>query len=45
MPDGQHFIAVIRAGAIPQPGVVTQMEEIRVVLNWFDELKQRVPTK
>ena len=45
MPDGQHFIAVIRAGAIPQPGVVPQMEEIRVVLNWFDELKQRVPTK
>jgi hypothetical protein len=45
MPDGQHFVAVIRAGAIAQPGVVTQMAEIRVVLNWFDELKQRVPVK
>jgi Tol biopolymer transport system component len=45
MPDGQHFIAVISAGASSQPGVATQMEEIRVVLNWFDELKQRVPPK
>ncbi len=38
LPDGKHFIGVVAAGqtnsGIPQ---------IQVVLNWFEELKQRVP--
>ena len=38
LPDGNHFIGVVPAGqttgAIPQ---------IHIVLNWFEELKQRVP--
>jgi hypothetical protein len=40
-PDGQHFVIVVdanqtTAGSAPQ---------IQVVINWFEELKQRVPTK
>ena len=45
LPDGQHFIAVIAAGSIGQPGETSAAQEYHVVLNWFDELKQRVPTK
>jgi eukaryotic-like serine/threonine-protein kinase len=44
MPDGQHFIVRIPAGSAGQPGQV-QTQRIEVVLNWFEELKQRVPTK
>jgi serine/threonine-protein kinase len=44
MPDGQHFIVKIPAGAAGQPGQ-TQTQQIEVVLNWFEELKQRVPSK
>jgi serine/threonine-protein kinase len=45
MPDGQHFLAVISAGANSQPEVGAPTKEIRVVLNWFTELQERVPTK
>src|SRR5207247_8862274 len=41
LPDGQHFIGVVPAGA--QPGQSTQ--QIQVVLNWFADLKQRAPGK
>ena len=39
MPDGRilGLIAPRQAGDTPQ-------EEIRIVLNWFEELKRRVPT-
>ena len=37
-PDGKRFVAVLN----DQP---TTGEEIRVVLNWVEELKARVPTK
>jgi Tol biopolymer transport system component len=44
MHDGQHFIARIPAGSAGQAGQ-TQTQQIEVVLNWFEELKQRVPTR
>jgi hypothetical protein len=42
MPDGQHFIGVsgeelLREGQSAAP-------RLEVVLNWFEDLKQRVPT-
>jgi Tol biopolymer transport system component len=40
-PDGQRFIAPV---FIDQDGRETGPSEIRVVLNWFEELKARVPT-
>jgi hypothetical protein len=39
LPDGQHFIGVVRAGSLeesPRP------DQIQVVLNWFEDVKQRV---
>jgi serine/threonine-protein kinase len=46
LPDGQHFIARAVTGAVAQAnGEAPQRQQIQVVLNWFEELKQRVPTK
>ena len=42
-PDGKHFIAV--ADAAPNGSAAPTAPQIRVVINWFEELKQRVPTK
>jgi hypothetical protein len=42
LPDGQHFIARIPAGSAGQLGQAPT-QQIEVVLNWFEELKQRVP--
>ena len=36
MPDGQRFVIVAPPEEVPHP-------RINVVLNWFDELKERVP--
>ena len=36
MPDGQHFL-------LQTPPVVEPVRQIQVVLNWFEELKRRVP--
>ena len=41
MPDGQHVIGVPTVGA----STGAQVQQITVVLNWFDELRQRVPVK
>jgi len=41
-PDGR-FLGVVDA-TLPQPGN-TSAPQIQVVLNWFEELKQRVPVK
>jgi Tol biopolymer transport system component len=38
MPDGKHFLGVTEGGTQGPPS-------IQVVLNWFEELKQRVPTR
>ena len=44
--DGQTFVGVILAGSAKSddPGAPTN-QEIQVVLNWFTELQQRVPTR
>ncbi len=44
MADGQHFIAKISAGAVGQTDMGLQ-PQIQIVLNWFEELKQRVPVR
>jgi serine/threonine protein kinase len=46
MPDGQKFVGIIAAGAggSTVAGAPTT-SQIQVVLNWFEELKVRVPTK
>ena len=41
MPDGQRLIGIVSSGQ-GQAGLAAQ---IQVVLNWFDEVKARVPTK
>jgi len=41
LPDGR-FVGLINAGAADDsPGGA----ELRIVLNWFEELRQRVPTE
>jgi hypothetical protein len=44
LPDGRHFIGTVFAGQ-PQAGAgsASAALQIQVVLNWFEELKQRVP--
>jgi hypothetical protein len=39
LPDGKHFVGVVPAGQAQAgaPG----MAQIQVVLNWFEDLKQR----
>jgi len=39
-PDGQHFIASFTENKTEPP-----ITRLNVVLNWFDELKRRVPTR
>ena len=39
-PDGRHFIASLREHQTDPP-----VARLNVVLNWFDELKRRVPTR
>ena len=41
-PDG-GIIGVV--DAVPEPSAATVVQRIEVVLNWFEELKARVPTK
>jgi len=44
LPDGQHFIRFVSRSDQPQSGPPPNVP-IQVVLNWFEELKQRVPVK
>ena len=37
MPDGEHFIGVLPRGS------ESLLPQINIVLNWFDEVRQRVP--
>lgn len=39
-PDGRHFIA-----SLPERQTDPPITRLNVVLNWFDELKRRVPTR
>ena len=41
-PDGERFLMLKEATAADQTAAPTQMV---AVLNWIEELKQRVPTK
>jgi hypothetical protein len=41
MPDGKRFVGVVETGQNESGAIVPQ---IQVVLNWFEELKRRVPT-
>jgi len=45
MPDGEHVIGIIAAGGAQQLEGQTgpRGSQILVVLNWFDELKAKVP--
>jgi hypothetical protein len=44
-PDGQRFVGIIAANAVNPADPRAQVNgEIQVVLNWFQELKARVPT-
>ena len=43
MPDGQHVIGVLSQSATE--GSLAQQPQITVVLNWFDELRERVPVR
>jgi hypothetical protein len=45
MPDGKRFIGVVAAGQAPSLGRAAVETRINVVLNWLEELKQRVPTR
>ena len=40
-PDGNRIVVVLDASVPIQPGPA--IPQFEVVLNWFDELKQRVP--
>ena len=41
LPDGKHFIGVVSAGQAQSGSAGAP--QIRVVLNWFEDVKQRVP--
>jgi serine/threonine-protein kinase len=41
LPDGKHFIGVIPVGQTQSSA--TGAPQIQVVLNWFEDMKQRVP--
>ena len=41
-PDGKRFIGIAAEGQPQSEGAAPQMQ---VVLNWFEEFKQRVPVK
>jgi hypothetical protein len=41
LPDGQHFVALASAENQPE----APAPQIQIVLNWMEELKQRVPTR
>jgi len=43
-PDGKRFLVMKSAGATPAAGAVAR-PKITVVVNWLEELKQRVPVK
>jgi hypothetical protein len=42
-PDGKHFVLISTAPIAD--AAPAAKAEIRVVVNWFEELKQKVPAK
>ncbi len=43
MPNGQGFVMIFPA--VNQPAAAPVSRQINIVLNWFEELKSRVPTR
>ena len=44
-PDGGRFLIVMPAGFSIEKPAAEKPKTINIVLNWFEELKQRVPIK
>ncbi len=44
-PDGKWFLMIKQPGATASTPTTTGPRKINVVVNWFEELKQRVPAK
>jgi hypothetical protein len=48
-PDGRRFLMIKEATTTATPtanqNVLQRPNKINIVVNWFEELKQRVPTK
>ncbi|MEO6223799.1 MAG: hypothetical protein ABIP90_11160, partial [Vicinamibacterales bacterium] len=44
-PDGKHFVVVTSADRESPDAARPSTQQINAVLNWFEELKARVPTK
>ena len=44
-PDGKHLVIVMPASTSPQNAATKPANQINVVMNWFEELKQRVPVR
>ena len=43
--DGKHFLMLKKAATVSTPTADEAPSRINVVVNWFEELKQKVPTK
>jgi serine/threonine-protein kinase len=41
-PDGKHFVVLL---PVSQEAVKASSEQIKITINWFEELKQRVPVR
>jgi hypothetical protein len=44
-PDGERFLMIKPVAATDGAGALETVTEIQVVLNWFEELRARVPTE
>ena len=44
-PDGKRFLMMKPPAPIGAAPTLTAQRKINIVLNWFEELKQRVPVK
>jgi hypothetical protein len=44
-PDGKRFLMMREAAPAGQPTPASDSRKIVIVLNWFEDLKQRVPRK
>ena len=42
LPDGKHFIGMVTAGQTPAG---TGPQQLQVVLNWFEDVRQRAPVR
>jgi hypothetical protein len=45
MPDGERFVSVVSVVDTEEGDESTGQLQINIVLNWFEELKERVPVE